>query len=66
LLWALASKTGFLNSKGEARRALKEYAMSVNKEKVKEDFVISTSDIIAKADVLLQLGKKNYFLLKIA
>ena len=66
MIGALAAKTGFLNSNGEARRALKENAISVNKEKVKEDFVISTSDIIASAYVLLQRGKKNYFLLKIA
>ena len=66
MIGALAAKTGFLNSNGEARRALKENEISVNKEKVKEDFVISTSDIIANAYVLLQRGKKNYFLLKIA
>ena len=66
MIGALAAKTGFLNSNGEARRALKENAISVNKEKVKEDFMISTSDIIANAYVLLQRGKKNYFLLKIA
>ena len=66
MIGALAAKTGFLNSNGEARRALKENAISVNKEKVKEDFVISSSDIIANAYVLLQRGKKNYFLLKIA
>ncbi|MBT6082341.1 MAG: tyrosine--tRNA ligase, partial [Polaribacter sp.] len=61
MIGALAAKTGFLNSNGEARRALKENAISVNKEKVKEDFVISSSDIIANAYVLLQRGKKNYF-----
>ena len=66
MIGALAAKTGLLNSNGEARRALKENAISVNKEKVKEDFVISTSDIIANAYVLLQRGKKNYVLLKIA
>jgi tyrosyl-tRNA synthetase len=66
MIGALAAKTGFLKSNGEARRALKENAISVNKEKVKEDFVISSSDIIANAYVLLQRGKKNYFLLKIA
>ena len=66
MIGALAAKTGFLNSNGEARRALKENAISVNNEKVKEDFVISSSDIIANAYVLLQRGKKNYFLLKIA
>lgn len=65
MIAALAAKTGFLNSNGEARRALKENAISVNKEKVKDDFTISTADLIAEKYVLLQRGKKNYFLLKV-
>ncbi|WP_369048802.1 tyrosine--tRNA ligase [Tenacibaculum sp. UWU-22] len=63
---ALATKTNFLKSNGEARRALKENAISVNKEKVKEDFIITSNDLIANNYVLLQRGKKNYFLLKVA
>ena len=66
MIGALAAKTGFLNSNGEARRALKENAISVNKEKVTDSFMITSSDIIADSYVLLQRGKKNYFLLKIA
>ena len=66
MIGALAAKTGFLNSNGEARRALKENAISVNKEKVTDSFMIASSDIIADSYVLLQRGKKNYFLLKIA
>ena len=62
---ALATKTNFLKSNGEARRSLKENSISVNKEKVKEDFIITSSDLIAEKYVLLQRGKKNYFLLKI-
>lgn len=65
MIGALAAKTNFLNSNGEARRALKENAISVNKEKVKEDYLISSKDLIADRYVLLQRGKKNYFLLKI-
>ena len=59
------AETGFLKSNGEARRALKENSISVNKAKVKEDFVITTNDLIADKYVLLQKGKKNYFLLKV-
>jgi tyrosyl-tRNA synthetase len=65
MIAALAAKTNFLNSNGEARRALKENAISVNKEKVKEDFTISKEDLIANKYVLLQRGKKNYYLLKV-
>ncbi len=56
---------GFLKSNGEVRRALSENSISVNKEKVSEDFVITTNDLIADKFVLLQRGKKTYFLLKV-
>ncbi len=59
------AENGFLKSNGEVRRALKENSISVNKEKVKEDCVITTSDLIADKYVLLQRGKKSYFLLKV-
>ena len=60
---ALAAETGFLKSNGEARRALKENSISVNKEKVTEAKHITSSDLICGNYVLLQRGKKNYFLL---
>ncbi len=63
MIGALAAKTNFLKSNGEARRALKENSISVNKSKVREDFKISTEDLIADKYVLLQRGKKNYYLL---
>ncbi|MDO9039426.1 MAG: tyrosine--tRNA ligase, partial [Lutibacter sp.] len=56
---------GFLKSNGEVRRALSENSISVNKEKVTEDFVITKNDLIADKFVLLQRGKKSYFLLKV-
>jgi len=62
---ALNEKTGFLKSNGEARRALKENSISVNKEKVKDGFTISNNDLIAAKFILLQRGKRNYFLLKV-
>ena len=65
MIGALAAKTGFLKSNGDARRALKENSISVNKAKVKEDFKITTEDLIADKYVLLQRGRKNYFLLQI-
>ncbi len=61
---ALAAKTNFLNSNGEARRALKENSISVNKEKVGEDKMIGKNDLINGTHILLQRGKKNYFLVK--
>ena len=63
MIGALAAKTGFLASNGEARRELKQNSISVNKEKVKEDYVITKTDLINDKYVLLQRGKKNYFVL---
>ena len=63
MIGALAAKTGFLGSNGEARRELKQNAISVNKEKVKEGYLIGTSDLINNKFVLLQKGKRNYFVL---
>lgn len=60
----LSEATGFLNSKGEARRALKENSISVNKEKVGDDYTITKSDLIKDRYVLLQRGKKKYFIAK--
>jgi tyrosyl-tRNA synthetase len=64
MIGALAAKTNFLSSNGEARRALKENSISVNKTKVTEAYEISSSDLINNKFVLLQRGKKNYFVLK--
>ena len=61
---ALNDKSGFLKSNGEARRALKENSISVNKDKVQDGFLIRPEDLIADRFVLLQRGKRNYFLLK--
>lgn len=62
IIGLLAEKTGFLQSNGEARRALKENSISVNKNKVTDGFATSTDDLIDGKYLLLQRGKKNYFL----
>ncbi len=65
IIAALAEKGGFLKSNGEARRALKEKSISVNKEKVDEAYIITSKDLINNKFILLQRGKKNYFVLRI-
>lgn len=62
---AAFSETGFLKSNSEVRRALSENSISVNKEKVKEGYQILKSDLIAEKYILLQRGKKSYFILKV-
>ncbi len=64
MIGALAAKTNFLASNGEARRALKENSVSVNKEKVKEDYKITTDDLINDTYVILNKGKRNTYILK--
>ena len=60
----LSAKTGFISSNSEARRALKENSISVNKEKVGEDYQIGEKDLVDGKFILLQRGKKNYFIVK--
>ncbi len=60
----ISEKTGFLKSKGEAKRELTGNAISVNKTKVSEDYSVSESDLIDGKFLLLQKGKKNYFIVK--
>ncbi|MBT8291511.1 MAG: tyrosine--tRNA ligase, partial [Muriicola sp.] len=66
IIAALAANTGFLNSNGEARRELKQNSISVNKEKVSEGYIIKDSDLINDRYVLLQRGKKSYFILAVS
>ena len=61
---AAFAETVFLKSNGEVRRALKENSISVNKNKVTEDFVINTSQLINNQFDLLQRWNKNHFILK--
>ena len=65
MIGLLAAKTSFLKSNGEARRALDENSISVNKTKVDESYHIGSSDLIDDQYILLQRGKKNYFIVKV-
>lgn len=60
----LVAKTKFLPSNSEARRALKENSISVNQERVNDSYIITEKDLINNRYILLQRGKKNYFLSK--
>ena len=60
----LAQKSKVFSSNGEARRMLKSNAVSVNKEKVSEEKHLTQSDLLNDKYVLIQKGKKNYYLLK--
>lgn len=61
----LADKTGIQKSNGEARRSLKENAISINKSKVKMDTILTPKDVLDNGFILAQKGKKNYFLVAV-
>ena len=60
----LTEVTGFLPTKSEARRALKENSISVNRMKVNDQFSAGPQDLIHDQLLLLQRGKKNFFLMR--
>lgn len=64
MIAALSAKTNFLNSNGEARRALKENSVSVNKTKVNENYQIGKDDLINNRYVVLNKGKRNTYIIK--
>ena len=60
----LAKHTQVFNSNGEARRMLKDNGVSINKTKVKEDKIVTKDDLLNGKYVLVQKGKKNYYIVK--
>ncbi len=65
MISALSDKTNFLKSNSEARRALKENSISVNKTKVDESYIIDEKDLISKKYIILNKGKKNTYIIKV-
>ena len=63
ILDIMAEKTKIFSSKGEARRMIKSNAISINKEKITDEFNFSKNNLINNKYVLVQKGKKNYFLI---
>ena len=65
MIAALSVKTNFLASNSDARRELKQNAIALNKQKVGEDYKITPADLINNQFLLLQKGKKNYYLIRV-
>ncbi|MCK9203739.1 MAG: tyrosine--tRNA ligase [Bacteroidales bacterium] len=61
----LTERTKIFSSKGEARRMLKEGGVQINKQKVDEYFILTSSVLLNGKYILVQKGKKNYFLIKV-
>ena len=64
MISALSSKTEFLKSNSEARRSLKENSISINKSKIKEEYLIDTKDLINDKYVIINKGKRNTYIIK--
>lgn len=62
---ALAGKTNFLPSNSEARRALKENSVSVNKTKVTVDYILQESDILNGKYILIERGRKKKYVITV-
>ncbi|MBR4690293.1 MAG: tyrosine--tRNA ligase [Bacteroidales bacterium] len=66
ILDLLAEKTNIFPSKGEARKMIQGGGVSVNKTKVESiDVRITTEYLLNGAYILVQRGKKNYFLVEV-
>lgn len=61
----LTTHTAIFPSKGEARRMLKDNGVSINKEKVKDNMQVGTDNLLNDKYILVQKGKKNYFLVQV-
>lgn len=61
-----AEKSDLFSSNGEARRMLKSNAVSLNKEKVDESKVVNSEDLLFGKYLILQKGKKNYYLISVS
>lgn len=61
----LAEHTQIFTSKGEARRMLKDNGVSINKTKIKDDFMVTPEHFLNNRYILVQKGKKNYYIVKI-
>ena len=61
----LSAKAEAFKSNGEARRMLKDNAVSINKSKINESFILAGDSLLNNKYVLVQKGKKNYFLVKV-
>ncbi len=63
LMEGLTASAPVFSSKGELRRVIKEGGLSINKEKITDEHLkLSSSDLLNNRYLLVQKGKKNYFL----
>jgi len=60
----LAEKTAIFPSKGDLRRTVQGNGLNINKEKVADpEMIVNSNFLIGGKYILIQKGKKNYFLI---
>ena len=65
LLELLVERSAVFPSKNELRRLVKGGGLSVNKEKIEDaEFIVSTKDLLNSKYMLIQKGKKDYYILR--
>jgi tyrosyl-tRNA synthetase len=62
LIELLATHSDIMPSKGEARKMIQQNAISINKEKMADGTNVGMSHLINSRYMLVQKGKKNYYL----
>lgn len=65
LLDFLSAKAGAFKSNGEARRMIKDNAVLINKARIDDSFELTSECLLNNKYVLVQKGKKHYFLVKV-
>ena len=58
----LTNRAGAASSNREAREFLKNNAISINGQKIKADFVVDKSSLLQGKYILVQRGRKNFYL----
>lgn len=59
------AETGILSSKGEARKMLQNGGISINRKKAEASLVVNTGMLLHDKFLLIQKGKKNYYLVSV-
>jgi len=62
IIQLLVDETSFFSSKGEARRTINSRGASINKQVISSELKVNSEHLINSRYLLLQKGKKNYFL----
>ena len=61
----LAAETSVFPSKGELRRTIKGNGLSLNKAKLNDqEYLVTGTDLINGSYILIQKGKKNYYIIE--